>query len=301
MGGLRGRRRSTGGSSRRARVRRRRARRASGRCARSTRSSSSAMPSTSSSSMTPIASCERGRPGWGLKLYGDLQIGFSLEDAWAWQGAVPAHVPDGRSAQPHQPRGPAVELPRAGSRPVLRAARGPAAGAPARPRAALHGRADGQDARRVRRAAHRPSARVGVPLGLPRRTRRTRCARCRRARGSSTRRTCRTTRSWPGTPSPPPSSSTARCRATRMAGCARSPPSRCASTASCSTPSSPPRAATGAQLTDLLAEVLSTQPYPLQRVLAQYGLGRFRVTQKANLQDTRRTCTAARTRPRRTG
>ncbi|WP_422723913.1 4-alpha-glucanotransferase [Hyalangium rubrum] len=41
----------------------------------------------------------------------------------------------------------------------------------------------------------------------------------------------------------------------------------------------------GRQLTDLLGEVLSTQPYPLQRVLAQYGLGRFRVTQKANLKD----------------
>jgi 4-alpha-glucanotransferase len=41
----------------------------------------------------------------------------------------------------------------------------------------------------------------------------------------------------------------------------------------------------GRALTDLLGEVLSTQPYPLQRVLAQYGLGRFRVTQKANLED----------------
>ncbi|AKQ69586.1 4-alpha-glucanotransferase (amylomaltase) [Myxococcus hansupus] len=39
----------------------------------------------------------------------------------------------------------------------------------------------------------------------------------------------------------------------------------------------------GRQVGDLLAEVLSTLPYPLERVLAQYGLGRFRVTQKADL------------------
>lgn len=34
---------------------------------------------------------------------------------------------------------------------------------------------------------------------------------------------------------------------------------------------------------DILCEVLSTQPYPLQRVMQRHGLGRFRVTQKANL------------------
>ena len=33
----------------------------------------------------------------------------------------------------------------------------------------------------------------------------------------------------------------------------------------------------------IACEVLSTQPYPLRRVLEQYGLGRFRVTQKADL------------------
>lgn len=41
----------------------------------------------------------------------------------------------------------------------------------------------------------------------------------------------------------------------------------------------------GRDLGDLLCEVLSTQPYPLRRVVEQYGLGRFRVTQKANLND----------------
>jgi 4-alpha-glucanotransferase len=39
----------------------------------------------------------------------------------------------------------------------------------------------------------------------------------------------------------------------------------------------------GREVGDLLGEVLSTLPYPLERVLAQYGLGRFRVTQKADL------------------
>lgn len=34
---------------------------------------------------------------------------------------------------------------------------------------------------------------------------------------------------------------------------------------------------------DLACEILSTQPYPLARVIARHGLGRFRVTQKAGL------------------
>jgi 4-alpha-glucanotransferase len=34
---------------------------------------------------------------------------------------------------------------------------------------------------------------------------------------------------------------------------------------------------------DIACETLSTQPYPLGRVVARYGLGRFRVTQKADL------------------
>jgi 4-alpha-glucanotransferase len=42
-------------------------------------------------------------------------------------------------------------------------------------------------------------------------------------------------------------------------------------------------AAHGRSQDDVLCEVLSTQPYPLQRVLARYGLGRFRVTQKADI------------------
>jgi 4-alpha-glucanotransferase len=43
--------------------------------------------------------------------------------------------------------------------------------------------------------------------------------------------------------------------------------------------------ANGRQITDLVCEVLSTLPRPLADVLAQYGLGRFRITQKANLKD----------------
>ena len=41
----------------------------------------------------------------------------------------------------------------------------------------------------------------------------------------------------------------------------------------------------GRQKDDILCEVLSTQPYPLGRVLQRHGLGRFRVTQKASLTD----------------
>jgi 4-alpha-glucanotransferase len=38
---------------------------------------------------------------------------------------------------------------------------------------------------------------------------------------------------------------------------------------------------------DLVAEVLSTMPYPVGRVLARHRLGRFRVTQKVRLDDPR--------------
>ena len=41
--------------------------------------------------------------------------------------------------------------------------------------------------------------------------------------------------------------------------------------------------ANGRRISDLLCEVLSTQPYPLRRVLQRHCLGRFRVTQKADL------------------
>ena len=44
----------------------------------------------------------------------------------------------------------------------------------------------------------------------------------------------------------------------------------------------------GALLDDLQVEVLSTLPYPLACVLARYGLGRYRVTQKAKPQRPRR-------------
>ncbi len=42
----------------------------------------------------------------------------------------------------------------------------------------------------------------------------------------------------------------------------------------------------GRAIEDLLCEVLSTLPYPLERAMQRHGLGRFRVTQKASLVDT---------------
>lgn len=41
----------------------------------------------------------------------------------------------------------------------------------------------------------------------------------------------------------------------------------------------------GRERADILCEVLSTEPYPLERVRRRHGLGRFRVTQKADLAD----------------
>lgn len=43
----------------------------------------------------------------------------------------------------------------------------------------------------------------------------------------------------------------------------------------------------GRQVQDLMCEVLSTQPFPLAAVMERFGLGRFRVTQKARLDDPR--------------
>lgn len=45
------------------------------------------------------------------------------------------------------------------------------------------------------------------------------------------------------------------------------------------------REAGGDVVSDVACEVLSTLPYPLQRVMQRHGLGRFRVVQKANLTD----------------
>jgi 4-alpha-glucanotransferase len=42
----------------------------------------------------------------------------------------------------------------------------------------------------------------------------------------------------------------------------------------------------GRQVSDVACEVLSTMPYPLGRVIERHGLGRFRVTQKADLERT---------------
>ena len=44
-------------------------------------------------------------------------------------------------------------------------------------------------------------------------------------------------------------------------------------------------AARGRGTGEIIAEVLSTQPYPVRRVLERHGLGRFRVTQKSVLSD----------------
>jgi len=41
----------------------------------------------------------------------------------------------------------------------------------------------------------------------------------------------------------------------------------------------------GRHVSDLVCEVLSTMPYPLKRVLEEHNLGRFRVTQKADLKN----------------
>src|SRR5205814_1525354 len=53
----------------------------------------------------------------------------------------------------------------------------------------------------------------------------------------------------------------------------------------------------GKVLDEFIAEVLSTQPYPVRRVLERHGLGRFRVTQKSVLSDPRDVYRAENARP----
>ena len=56
-------------------------------------------------------------------------------------------------------------------------------------------------------------------------------------------------------------------------------------------------AARGRGTDEIIAEVLSTQPYPVRRVLERHGLGRFRVTQKSVLSDPRDVYRAENARP----
>ncbi|WP_224247541.1 4-alpha-glucanotransferase [Hyalangium gracile] len=222
--------------------------------------------------------------GWGLKLYGDLQIGFSLEDAWAWQdlflrtylmGAPPSRTnPEGQPwnypvldpARLFEPREGLAAERRPG--PVLRF----------------------MDARMDKMLGEYDGLRIDHPHGLV-------CPWVYRSGEPDSLRAVQTGARLFDSPDLPDHPELARYAIATGEQIDRSAP-RYADGWVRSLTSEQVRQYSvlfdtivassrrhGRVLTDLLAEVLSTQPYPLQRVLAQYGLGRFRVTQKANLEN----------------
>lgn len=222
--------------------------------------------------------------GWGLKLYGDLQIGFSLEDAWAWQdlflrtylmGAPPSRTnPEGQPwnypvLDPNRFFEPRQGLdPEHRSGPVLRF----------------------MDARMDKMLGEYDGLRIDHPHGLV-------CPWVYRSGEPDALRAVQTGARLFDSPDLPDHPELARYAIATPEQLDRSAPRYADGWVRSLTPEQVRQYSVlfdtivtssrrhGRQLTDLLAEVLSTQPYPLQRVLAQYGLGRFRVTQKANLEN----------------
>jgi 4-alpha-glucanotransferase len=222
--------------------------------------------------------------GWGLKLYGDLQIGFSIEDAWAWQGLFLRTYLMGAPPSRTNPEGQPWNYPvldptrffelqedldlnrRPG--PVLRF----------------------MDARMDKMLGEYDGLRIDHPHGLV-------CPWVYRADTPDALRAVQTGARLFDSPDLPDHPELARYALATPEQLDRSVPRYadgwvrsltaeqvCQYSILFDTIVTSSRRH-GRQLTDLLAEVLSTQPYPLQRVLAQYGLGRFRVTQKAHLQE----------------
>jgi 4-alpha-glucanotransferase len=221
--------------------------------------------------------------GGALKLYGDLQIGFSQEDAWAWQslflrtylmGAPPSRTnPEG---QPwNYPVLDPIRFfePREGSAPERRA--GPVLRF--------------MDARMDKMLGEYDGLRIDHPHGLV-------CPWVYRAGEQDALRAVQTGARLFDSPDLLDHPELARYAIATPEQLDRSVPRYADGWVRRLTPEQVRHYSVlfdtivtssrrhGRQLSDLLAEVLSTQPYPLQRVLAQYGPGRFRVTQKANLQ-----------------
>jgi 4-alpha-glucanotransferase len=227
---------------------------------------------------------------WGLKLYGDLQIGYSPRDAWAHQGlflgtylmgAPPSRTnPEGQPwnypvldpSQYHAPRGqaagPDTALPRPG--PVLWFLA----------------------ARMNKALAEYDGLRVDHPHGLV-------CPWVYRADVPDALDAVRHGARLFSSPDLPDHPELARYAIVSPEQLDRSVPRHADGWVRELSPAQVGRYralfdaiiaaahAHGRQVADLLCEVLSTMPHPLQRVMAEYGLGRFRVTQKADLGNPR--------------
>jgi 4-alpha-glucanotransferase len=220
----------------------------------------------------------------GLKLYGDLQVGFSLEDAWSWQGLFLRTYLMGAPPSRTNPEGQPWNYPVLDPAQFFEPREG--VSAERRPGPVLRF----MDARMDKMLGEYDGLRVDHPHGFV-------CPWVYRADEPDRLRAVQTGARLFDSPGLPDHPELARYAIATAEQLDRSAPRYADGWVRSLTPEQVRQYSVlfdtivtssrryGRQLTDLLGEVLSTQPYPLQRVLAQYGLGRFRVTQKANLQD----------------
>ncbi|ADO75597.1 4-alpha-glucanotransferase [Stigmatella aurantiaca] len=220
----------------------------------------------------------------GLKLYGDLQIGFSLEDAWAWQGLFLRTYLMGAPPSRTNPEGQPWNYP------VLDPSRffAPREGLSPEHRAGPVLRF--MEARMDKMLGEYDGLRIDHPHGLV-------CPWVYRADAPDPLRAVQGGARLLDSPALPDHPELARYAIATAAQLDVSVPRHADGWVRTLTPEQVRQYSVlidtivtsarrhGRHLTDLLGEVLSTQPYPLQRVLAQYGMGRFRVTQKANLKE----------------
>ena len=220
--------------------------------------------------------------GLGLKLYGDLQIGFSQEDAWAWQGLFLRNYLMGAPPSRTNPEGQPWNYPVLD--PTQLFAPGSSPSSPGSSGSVLRF----MEARMDKMLAEYDGLRIDHPHGLV-------CPWVYRANQPDTLRAVQMGARLRDSPHLSDHLELALYAIATPDQIDTSVPRHADNWVRSLTPAQVRQYSVlfdtivnsarrhGRQLTDLLAEVLSTQPYPLQRVLAQYGLGRFRVTQKANL------------------
>lgn len=220
----------------------------------------------------------------GLKLYGDLQIGFSLEDAWAWQGLFLRTYLMGAPPSRTNPDGQPWNYPVLDPAGFFEAREGHAPEHRAGPVLRF------MEARMDKMLAEYDGLRIDHPHGLV-------CPWVYRADAADPLKAVQQGARLFDSPALADHPELARYAIATAAQLDVSVARHADGWVRSLTPEQVRRYSVlmdtivassrrhGRQLTDLLGEVLSTQPYPLQRVLAQYGMGRFRVTQKANLKE----------------
>ncbi|AKF79353.1 4-alpha-glucanotransferase [Myxococcus fulvus 124B02] len=222
---------------------------------------------------------------WRLKLYGDLQIGFSPRDAWAWQGlflrTYLMGAPPSRTNPDGQPWNYPVLDP---EQFFMEGGEGPSQGF--RPGAVLRF----MDARMDKMLAEYDGLRLDHPHGLV-------CPWVYRSNQWDPVAAVQQGARLFSSPDLPEHPELARYALVSPEQVDRSVPRYVDGEVKSLTPEQVERfrvlfdtvvaaaRRNGRELGDLLGEVLSTMPYPLGRVLARYGMGRFRVTQKADLRN----------------